>query len=332
MSSKRGRKRNDNLPPNRARDVQRAFRARRAAHLEALEQRCSELEEENNTLRAALNLPPANRPLLGKGPTGKDKPKGNNKSPPAEAGIASLLPSIPALTSSGTLPPMSRTESPLSTGSTSAHSMSPDPPMSAAMSMPQQSGPDMDPTGWSESMFGDKESNPPLSSSAFSLPSPPAQGSPFGSMGRSTTSDLFSNSVQDKFSGFSSSDEKSFGYLPPDDRRTFTYPHSLLSGPPAASSIPPSLQQSHGGGGGGNHDVNPPMSLPAFLQRRSVTEPDSYRNLLNQLSHGQSQQNSLQTPAPRMPSSMQLNAIDATMSDFDLPGGPGNQRRYPGLH
>lgn len=200
------------------------------------------------------------------------------------------------------------------------------------MSMPQQSGPDMDPTGWSESMFGDKESNPPLSSSAFSLPSPPAQGSPFGSMGRSTTSDLFSNSVQDKFSGFSSSDEKSFGYLPPDDRRTFSYPHSLLSGPPAASSIPPSLQQSHGGGGGGNHDVNPPMSLPAFLQRRSVTEPDSYRNLLNQLSHGQSQQNSLQTPAPRMPSAMQLNVIDSAMSDFDLPGGPGNQRRYPGLH
>ena len=34
MSSKRGRKRNDNLPPNRARDVQRAFRARRAAHLQ----------------------------------------------------------------------------------------------------------------------------------------------------------------------------------------------------------------------------------------------------------------------------------------------------------
>ena len=33
-NAKRGRKRNDNLPPNRARDVQRAFRARRAAHLE----------------------------------------------------------------------------------------------------------------------------------------------------------------------------------------------------------------------------------------------------------------------------------------------------------
>ena len=103
MSSKRGRKRNDNLPPNRARDVQRAFRARRAAHLDvcllafshlftfisysllslsqALEQRVAELEEENGNLRAALNLPPANRPPLSKAPTGKDKPK----PPPAQA-------------------------------------------------------------------------------------------------------------------------------------------------------------------------------------------------------------------------------------------------------
>ncbi|KAF8896218.1 hypothetical protein BD779DRAFT_1433267 [Infundibulicybe gibba] len=81
MSSKRGRKRNDNLPPNRARDVQRAFRARRAAHLQALEQRVSELEEENTCLRQALNLPPANRPPLGKGPTGKDKPKSYDGTP-----------------------------------------------------------------------------------------------------------------------------------------------------------------------------------------------------------------------------------------------------------
>ncbi|KIY64573.1 hypothetical protein CYLTODRAFT_358206, partial [Cylindrobasidium torrendii FP15055 ss-10] len=72
-SSKRGRKRNDSLPPNRARDVQRAFRARRAAHLKDLEDRVSELERENDHLRAALGLPPANRPPLGKGPTGKDR-------------------------------------------------------------------------------------------------------------------------------------------------------------------------------------------------------------------------------------------------------------------
>lgn len=35
----------------------------------------SELEEENSCLRQALNLPPSSRPPLGKGPTGKDKPK-----------------------------------------------------------------------------------------------------------------------------------------------------------------------------------------------------------------------------------------------------------------
>ncbi|KAJ7880681.1 hypothetical protein B0H13DRAFT_1522192, partial [Mycena leptocephala] len=75
MSSKRGRKRNDNLPPNSARNNQRAFRARRAAHLEALQQRISELEEENGRLRQALNLPPANRPPMGTGPTGRDKTK-----------------------------------------------------------------------------------------------------------------------------------------------------------------------------------------------------------------------------------------------------------------
>ncbi|KAF9516998.1 hypothetical protein BS47DRAFT_1256816, partial [Hydnum rufescens UP504] len=72
-TSKRGRKRDDNLPPNRARDVQRAFRARRASHLEALEQRVIILEDENTRLRAALDLPPSDRPPLGTGPTGRGK-------------------------------------------------------------------------------------------------------------------------------------------------------------------------------------------------------------------------------------------------------------------
>jgi hypothetical protein len=40
-----------------------------------MEERVAELEEENDRLRAALNMPPANRVPLGKGPTGKDKPK-----------------------------------------------------------------------------------------------------------------------------------------------------------------------------------------------------------------------------------------------------------------
>ncbi|TFK72967.1 hypothetical protein BDN72DRAFT_762567 [Pluteus cervinus] len=109
MSSKRGRKRNDNLPPNRARDVQRAFRARRAAHLQALELRVTELEEENNCLRQALNLPPANRTPLGKGPTGKDKPKsfetGASQALSFHSGKDSSSPSSPASTRTSSLSP-----------------------------------------------------------------------------------------------------------------------------------------------------------------------------------------------------------------------------------
>ncbi|CEL55417.1 hypothetical protein RSOLAG1IB_01428 [Rhizoctonia solani AG-1 IB] len=74
-ASKRGRKRNDNLPPNRARDVQRAFRARRAAHLQDLESRVEVLETENYRLRQMLSLPPSDRQPLGRGPTGRDPGK-----------------------------------------------------------------------------------------------------------------------------------------------------------------------------------------------------------------------------------------------------------------
>ncbi|KAH7106283.1 hypothetical protein BKA62DRAFT_765843 [Auriculariales sp. MPI-PUGE-AT-0066] len=73
-TSKRGRKRNDDLPPNRARDVQRAFRARRAAHLDALQDRVDVLEAENTQLRQLLHMPSPDREPLGRGPTGKDKP------------------------------------------------------------------------------------------------------------------------------------------------------------------------------------------------------------------------------------------------------------------
>ncbi|KAF8525815.1 hypothetical protein BU17DRAFT_62380 [Hysterangium stoloniferum] len=85
MSSKRGRKVNKDLPPSRARDVQRAFRARRAAHLEALEERVAVLEQENSLLRSALKLPPSDRPVLGRGPTGKERPKSVFGSEPPDA-------------------------------------------------------------------------------------------------------------------------------------------------------------------------------------------------------------------------------------------------------
>jgi len=75
----RGRKRTEDPTPNRARDIQRAFRARRAAHLESLESRIRELEEENEYFRKLLSYPPANRPLLGKGPTGRGVAKSRSR-------------------------------------------------------------------------------------------------------------------------------------------------------------------------------------------------------------------------------------------------------------
>jgi len=79
MATMRGRKRTEDPTPNRARDIQRAFRARRAAHLESLEQRIRELDEENIYFRKMLNLPPANRPQLGKGPTGRGMAKSRSR-------------------------------------------------------------------------------------------------------------------------------------------------------------------------------------------------------------------------------------------------------------
>lgn len=77
----------------------------------------AELEEENNVLRAALHLPPANRPALGKGPTGKDKPK-----PYPSRGSASLE-EIIARTASG-VPVPAGSDSP-SSNSARTDSLSP---------------------------------------------------------------------------------------------------------------------------------------------------------------------------------------------------------------
>ncbi|KAK0204707.1 hypothetical protein DFS33DRAFT_682987 [Desarmillaria ectypa] len=159
MSSKRGRKRNDNLPPNRARDVQRAFRARRAAHLQALEQRVTELEEENNCLRQALNLPLANRPALGKGPTGKDKPK------TYELNAAST-----------SIPLRSSRDSSSSPGSTRASSLSPG---NLATTVPPRSVTEVEGGSWDQTlMINDQQSDVPSSSASSSYPLPPMNPPP----------------------------------------------------------------------------------------------------------------------------------------------------------
>ncbi|GAA5949315.1 hypothetical protein JCM3765_003368 [Sporobolomyces pararoseus] len=65
---RRGRKQDDSLPPSRARDVQRAFRARRAAHLANLEARNSWLENENTELRRRLGMGEDDPPISGPEP------------------------------------------------------------------------------------------------------------------------------------------------------------------------------------------------------------------------------------------------------------------------
>ncbi|GAA6052795.1 hypothetical protein JCM3770_006257 [Rhodotorula araucariae] len=65
---KRGRKQDDSLPPSRSRDIQRAFRARRAALLTNLEARVLFLEAETAALRARCGLAPDAPPLSGPPP------------------------------------------------------------------------------------------------------------------------------------------------------------------------------------------------------------------------------------------------------------------------
>ncbi|KAG7449550.1 uncharacterized protein BT62DRAFT_1001841 [Guyanagaster necrorhizus] len=154
MSSKRGRKRNDNLPPNRARDVQRAFRERRAAHLQAMEQRVAELEVENDCLRRALNLPPASRSPLGRGPTGKDMPK-------------AYVPDASSGDTGTALPHPSRDSSSSSRGSTRASSLSP-----GTLTLPRSVS-DIDGGPWDTSMVMEEQhSDVPSSSASSTYPLP----------------------------------------------------------------------------------------------------------------------------------------------------------------
>ena len=193
--------------------------------------------------------------------------------------------------------------------------MSPD-PIGSGLSLPQASPPSaLDPSGWNDSVFGDKDSDRSLPSTSFNL-SASSSHSSYPQIPRSAATDIFGSS-----SPFPSSDDKSFGYLPSDERRTFGGYSHLLSGHPSTqqqSSLAPSIPS------GPDDDAG----LAPFLQRRALTEPDSFRTLL-QMAQVTSQ-NALQAPAPRLSGNALLNGVDAPLSEFDLPGGA--ERRYPRLH
>ncbi|BGP03813.1 hypothetical protein NBRC10513v2_007554 [Rhodotorula toruloides] len=85
---KRGRKQDDSLPPSRSRDIQRAFRARRAALLANLEARVVFLEAENKELRRRLGLPADGPPVAGEEPelVGVESPTSGTVSIPGGKG------------------------------------------------------------------------------------------------------------------------------------------------------------------------------------------------------------------------------------------------------
>lgn len=275
MSSKRGRKRNDNLPPNRARDVQRAFRARRAAHLQALELRVSELEEENNCLRAALNLPAANRPSLGKGPTGKDKSKSLETTPVAAQSNSSK----------------SRESSPVAESPSPGRSESASP---SVVSGNLRTPPVMD-GHWEESfMMSDQQSQgshvSSSSSASYSLrPVPPPMSQ------KSSHQFTFSNPMPPPRSMISSTHPiqqnythtadrpiatgyNDMNYLLCDVRESAHYPYSYQPSQfsPDHAMSPPSIHPSQN-----HHPQRTPLPHTSitYPQRRSVNEPSGFRPL-----------------------------------------------------
>ncbi|OCH95468.1 hypothetical protein OBBRIDRAFT_831026 [Obba rivulosa] len=273
MSSKRGRKRNDNLPPNRARDVQRAFRARRAAHLQALEHRVAELEEENNVLRATLGMPLANRPALGRGPTGKDKPKGPSSQ---SSNMSTSLPPISALSSGGPLPSTSR-DSP-SDSSSRTHSLSPS-AYSAALSQSPHSVPGLEGNNWDE-FLGKDQSEASASSAAYPLQLPvstsgsqaPCYASSATSNTRSTLEQLYFQSLTQNYSptsdrpmgGGQSMGADGFTSNPftlREERRPFSFPQPSLSSHAGLSNQSSSLSlQTAVNPQGGNPGIQSPVS------------------------------------------------------------------------
>lgn len=305
MSSKRGRKRNDNLPPNRARDVQRAFRARRAAHLQvgrsptsyplifkfyfkALEQRVNELETENEALRTALNLPPANRPSLGKGPTGKDKVK----APHDRSGSSGAMPSLPSMSHN------SPSDSP---SSSRTHSLSPTNSMAVPASQLRKSPPSLpslDSSAWDHPMMITKEgsggTHASPASTAYSLT--PISGPSTGQshLPSFTFSDPMPSRNQpgmflppgtqnishaERPRDYSDSDFTIRDHR--DDRHHYSYSQPSFSSHEQASLHSPhesamnTISLSH-------RDSMGSPSSQSFAHRRSITEPQGFRGIMNQ--------------------------------------------------
>jgi len=279
-----------------------------------------ELEEENSALRVALNLPPASRPSLGKGPTGKDRPRA------LEASTRSYPSSAKSRESSNAdldSPPSTRTNS-LSPAAMTSVRPSP------------RSAPTLDNSStWDQSLLmGEQHEEgqggstayplPPVSTSmpqkgvhqySFSEPMPP---NPRSSMGSS----MYIGSQQSHYSPATdrpmASTYGSTGYIARDSRDEQQYSYSQAQYPNHDSGL-----QSHSPTTNTTHhtqlhhsreSLSGQSNVSYSSQRRSNTEPHAFRAVLSQ-----------QHPHP-----MQLNNGGRLPSPHALPdSGPPSQRPPP---
>jgi hypothetical protein len=291
--------------PTRSRNFRFDFKF----YYQALEQRVADLEEENTALRAALNLPAANRPSLGKGPTGKDKVKPNYNTRSSSGGA---IPSLPSMSQSHASP----SDSP---SSSRTHSLSPSTSMAApATRKSPQSLPGLDSSAWENPMMLTKDgpgshnspssstfsltpiSGPPsshthLPSFAFSDPMP-SRGSQPGSMymqpGAQNVSHIAERPRDYNEPDFPLRDHRDERHHYSYSQPSFTSPHEQGSmHPPHDSSGMNALMSQH----------RDPSSTQSFAHRRSITEPQGFRGIINQFPHlptPQSNYPSIRLPTP----------------------------------
>jgi len=274
-----------------------------------------ELEEENSALRVALNLPPASRPSLGKGPTGKDRPRA------IEGGSRSYPSSAKSRESSN-----ADLDSP---SSTRTNSLSPS-AMTSVRPSPR-SAPTLDSGGaWDQSLLmGEQHADgqggsttyplPPVSTSIpqkgvhqYSFSDPNSRSSMGSSMYMGSQQSHYSPTTDRPMASTYSS-----GYIARDNRDEQQYSYSQAQYPNHDSSMQshsPTTSTAHHPQIHHPRDSLPAQSNVSYSQRRSNTEPHTFRAVLSQ-------------QHPHLPHPMQLNNSIRLPSPHD--NGPPSQRPPP---
>ena len=243
-----------------------------------MEERVSELEAENDCLRQALSLPPSNRPPLGRGPTGKDRPRTFDTS-----SLQSLSPQ-PSRESSADFSPTSR---PCSQS-----------PTSMAASMSSCPATVMEPNAWNESMVLNNQSHqtqqhsdlvePSNSPGSYQLSAMPAQAvstkqylsyvNPIPSSSRQLSSDVYLSSPNAYTqspdrpidSHYGNQNFSSRSEIREEIRQQYVYTHAYQHDLNMRSQSPSPISQSH------PHNSLQRDSTTPFSHRRSSLDPQGF--------------------------------------------------------